>query len=78
MECHEEHHAESLAKRGLTKIGELALLEKMSKDGVDSAKTQAIIRKTCLRLAIVVFKRQVVEARRKPKGEVGTRCYFDA
>ena len=60
-------HAESFAKRGLTKVNELSDIEKMSTSEA-THETDAAFRQAKTKMQIMIFKRVVFETRKRPKG----------
>ena len=60
-------HAESFAKRGLTKVNELSDIEKMS-TSEETPETDAAFRQAKTKIQVMIFKRVVFETRKRPKG----------
>ncbi|XP_053377953.1 cilia- and flagella-associated protein 54-like isoform X4 [Mercenaria mercenaria] len=67
FDCKATEHAESFARRGLSKIQELSQLESMS-NAEDSPEREVAFRQATIKMAIMVFRRSVYETRRRPKG----------
>lgn len=67
FDCKASNHAESFARRGLSKINELSQLETMS-SSKNTPEREAAFRQATIKMAIMVFKRTVYETRRRPKG----------
>jgi len=60
-------HAETFAKRGLTKVNELSDIEKMSTSEA-TPETDAAFRQAKTKMQVMIFKRVVFETRKRPKG----------
>ncbi|XP_032221437.2 cilia- and flagella-associated protein 54 isoform X1 [Nematostella vectensis] len=61
------NHAESFARRGLTKVNELEDIERMSTSDATPMVARAF-RQAKTRMQVMVFKRVVFETRKRPKG----------
>ncbi|XP_038069719.1 cilia- and flagella-associated protein 54-like [Patiria miniata] len=66
-DCKASQHAESFARRALSKVNELSQLEKIS-SAPPSGQIEIIFRQSAVRLGIMVYKRAVFDTRKKPKG----------
>ncbi|XP_075456664.1 cilia- and flagella-associated protein 54 isoform X2 [Ascaphus truei] len=67
FDCHAGVHGEVFARRALGKINELSQLENMSNSSY-SEEAKKAFREATTKMAVMVFKRAVLESRRKPKG----------
>ncbi|XP_041347318.1 cilia- and flagella-associated protein 54-like [Gigantopelta aegis] len=66
-DCKAGQHAEAFARRGLLKINELSKLESISSSH-ETHNAESSFRLSAVKMAIMVYKRSVMETRRKPKG----------
>lgn len=62
----EPHQAELFARRGLDKVHELAQLEHQSSSEATES-SEEVFREVSLKLGVMVFKRSVLESRKKSK-----------
>ncbi|XP_046336681.2 cilia- and flagella-associated protein 54-like isoform X2 [Haliotis rufescens] len=66
-DCKAGQHAEGFARRGLAKINELSKLEGLS-SSQETPESEIAFREATVKMAVMVYKRSVMETRRKPKG----------
>ncbi|XP_059167715.1 cilia- and flagella-associated protein 54-like [Physella acuta] len=66
-DCKDTENAEKFARRGLNKISELSKLEMLSSNPHNPVDEMSF-RSATIRMATMIFKRTVLETRRKPKG----------
>uniref|UniRef100_A0A4W3JAL1 Cilia and flagella associated protein 54 n=1 Tax=Callorhinchus milii TaxID=7868 RepID=A0A4W3JAL1_CALMI len=67
FDCQIDLHAEIFARRSLCKIQELSQLENMSSSTINPEDVK-IFKESVIKMSVIIFKRAVIETRRKPKG----------